>query len=370
MVANIVTDGSERHTSRSKMLTKLEQISKTRLLSNRFVHRDVVNMTNLPIVFIESLLQTREEKHVHSCITNISLENGHIISPYMNIHNRLVWSNDQPTSHPVASHSTHAQTVKFYRGPYSFGICEKHPSYCGHFLFIEDPYDHVTSSYMKCRSTGSSNHDICAAIDAKKVSFQTWVRHHRNTLLNQLLWTPDLCSSEILRGVNISNIEQHILDKTNIPCWFKHKLYIEQNHDVSDIEYATSYIADHMSEWFSFIGLSKDIDSSLDMMNVAFNLSFSKCKLNEFRNDILTNQLKNNNVNKYDVIHNKGKLGVPNSVSTVNDNKNTVSNIQIFNRTEIDDLLKHDHTIYREAKRLFYIQQQIHTNKISTHTVP
>ncbi|XP_060066868.1 uncharacterized protein LOC132547130 [Ylistrum balloti] len=303
------------------------------------------------IVFLQQEFATSDSL-LHTCLSNISYDNDLSMSPVMHVQNRLLWESGTKDS------VSFKERIKVHRGPYSFGACDKINIKCAHFIMMHDPFEIATSGYEFCKA--NPFHEKCTVFQSKSVSLREWILLQKGALLYQLLFSPEMCSydkSKQLKYLHISQMNSTLRDQDQKnPCWYRQKLLLGQALSDTDIGHITDYIVSHLSEWFAVIGLGTDVDNSLLMFEKAFELPFTKC-----------NQRNNNNGDdsSYNQSYNKDNQVVSEADDTPDEDDDMEDDmIDLRDDYRVQEALLPDLKIYREAKRLFHIQQQILLNRL------
>ncbi|OWF39538.1 uncharacterized protein LOC110464920 [Mizuhopecten yessoensis] len=299
------------------------------------------------IVFLQQEFASAD-KLLHTCLSNISYDKDLPMSPVMHVQNRLLWNAGTKDS------LAFKERIKVHRGPYSFGACDKINVKCAHFIMVHDPFELAMSSYEFCKA--DPYHEKCTAFQSKSVSLREWILLQKGALFYQLLFSPEMCSQDKSRQLKYLQKSQlnstiHDQDQRN-PCWYRQKLLLGQALSDTDIGHITDFIVNHLSDWFAVIGLGADVDSSLEMFEKAFELPFTKCLKSDSGNDL-------NNNNSYNrASHTESEEDEP------SDDYDDDDTLDLRDDFRIQEAMLPDLKIYKEARRLFHIQQQILLNKV------
>ncbi|XP_033727154.1 uncharacterized protein LOC117316601 [Pecten maximus] len=304
------------------------------------------------IVFLQQEFATADSL-LHTCLSNISYANNLSMSPVMHVQNRLLW--DAGTKDSMMF----KERIKVHRGPYSFGACDNINIKCAHFIMVHEPFELAMSSYEFCKANPS--HEKCSVFQSKSVSLREWVLLQKGALFHQLLFSSEMCSQD--KSQHLTNLHKSQLNSTlhdhdqKNPCWYRQKLLLGQALSDTDISHITDYIVSHLSDWFAVIGLGSDVNNSLLMFEKALELPFTKCRKGS--NDNTADSDNNNTYNN------------DNQKTSEEDDEPSDDNEDMDDETldlrddyRVQEAMIPDLRIYKEAKRLFNIQQQILLNKV------
>ncbi|XP_069106196.1 uncharacterized protein [Argopecten irradians] len=301
--------------------------------------RKSTNISESSLVFLQQEF-SKEDGLVHTCLSNIAYTKDLPMSPLMHVQNRLLWDAGTKDSMKFK------EGMKIHRGPYSFGACDNLNTRCAHFILMHDPLTLAISGYDFCNV--NPHHERCYLFLSQSISLKEWILLQKGALFYHLLFTPEMCShekSKHFKYLHKQNSTSYAQDQRN-PCWYRQKLMLGEALSDTDVSDITSYMVKHLSDWFAVVGLASDVESSLLMFEKAFDLPFTKC-----------HRKRNSDVNN--TTYQKSNGNRSNKENTDGDNR-----IHLRDDKDVQEAMLPDLIIYKEAKRLFHIQQQILLNKV------
>ncbi|XP_070539679.1 uncharacterized protein [Ptychodera flava] len=162
---------------------------------------------------------------------------------------------------------------KFYYGGHTFRVCDFASKPCSYFTVLRDPVERVISSYEFCKVRYMEPQ--CRVRNASEVSINEWAVSQGSFFFRQLSYNPLFCMrffDDLLRKlVKPGDLPTAI---GHSQCWYRNELII--NHLLTeDDKYAIlHYILDNLENWFAVIGLTEEWETTLHLLQKAYNLPF------------------------------------------------------------------------------------------------
>ena len=273
---------------------------------------------------------------IRDCLETIGEQQRFGLSPNMVSNQRRLWD-----AHEVYAGEVRNK-LKIHRGQYSFGICDGIQRNCSYFTLLRDPMERAISSYYYCQH--SLGDEMCRVLNANHLTLRDWVIHQGSLLFQQILFQANICDLEPKLDRFHEHHSEDLIDSKTMPCWFKHKLYIEQL-PMEEQHSLIRYIANNLHRWFAVIGLYDEMDSSLQMLEHIYRLPFRQCE--NFKQ--IESNTEDNRSNRK-----KRKSGSYDDFDPE----------FLKYDYEVQRALMPDYKIYHAAKRIFRRQIQVFSNKL------
>ncbi|XP_074656599.1 uncharacterized protein LOC141909849 [Tubulanus polymorphus] len=316
--------------------TRFSHIVAKNTLPNVFLHQSGGRITTIgdkPVVFLH---HPRAAGHaIYSCLEDMARADGTLpMSRVFDAVGRADW--DAATGQ---AHAAFRSRLRLHRGPYAFGICDddKVRATCSYFAMLRDPFDRAVSSYRYCQ--GALGDEMCAAVNANRVTLREWIVQQGSVLLRQLVFSSDICR----QGASLNVSSEHVINKDRLPCWYRQKLSLDRL-SVVDLRKTVDHVVENLERWFAVVGIYERFDESVRMFEHAFNLPFTDCNWQRPRP---VTQSMGNRANRND-----------DSSSRPEDDRD-----YLLNDFDVKSSLEADFAIYKKAQQIFKRQRQLLMNR-------
>ncbi|XP_070558878.1 uncharacterized protein [Ptychodera flava] len=231
----------------------------------------------------------------------------------------------------------HAKS-KFYASEYTFGLCDEfNRQNCSYFTLIRDPYERLISCHEFCKRALTD--PLCAASDARNLTLKEWALHQGSYFFRQLQFKPTYaCSDKIMRdkiSPKINKAKYLGRNATRPPCWYRHKLLLDDALNDMEKEVLLNYFLDNLKNWFTVIGITEEYRTTLGLLQQAYNLPFR---------DLCMNLISMKGLYKVD-----GKPATPQSKQELIQKLKA----ELQADPEINRTLYYDVKIYEKAREIF-----------------
>ncbi|XP_077870205.1 uncharacterized protein LOC144363250, partial [Saccoglossus kowalevskii] len=286
--------------------------------------RSALNQSKLAISYLHH--QKCGGMTMRRCIDKLSLKMKDQHLPY------LIWDGSILTFlYQRAIEKNKSMAGYFFYGDAAFGLCDEADiSPCSYYTVLRDPYERIVSAYEYCIAVHSKD-PICMLWNVSSISLHQFAVYTGSHLFTQLLYSPKICkmkdSNETIQIVGKRN---NIDTSKNIPCWYKHKAYLEYLLTSDERQTLLDYVIGNLHNWFTMIGTTDEFGLTMEMLQMVYNLPFvTTCK----------------------------------SIS-LNRKKQSSSNLRAEKRqrlladAKVYDALYYDIIIYNEAMKIFQMQKK------------
>ncbi|XP_070564633.1 uncharacterized protein [Ptychodera flava] len=166
---------------------------------------------------------------------------------------------------------------KFYASENTFGLCDElNLPNCSYFTLIRDPYERLISCHEFCKRALWD--PLCAASDARELALKEWALHQGSYFFRQLQFKPTyVCSDKIMReniAPKIKNAKYLGRNAVCPPCWYLHKLFLDDALNDTEKEVLLDYFLDNLKNWFTVIGITEEYRTTLGLLQQAYDLPF------------------------------------------------------------------------------------------------
>uniref|UniRef100_T1JD38 Uncharacterized protein n=1 Tax=Strigamia maritima TaxID=126957 RepID=T1JD38_STRMM len=223
---------------------------------------------------------------IKKCLKEIGRNYSLLLFPDLSDQQRVLWD---------ASHQlTYGYREGFdaHMGMNLFGLCNTIKRPCSYFTVIRQPLERAVSSYFHCLQSLSDPH--CSAVNANDMDLRSWVIFQGSIFFRSLLFNSAHCQNKI----NVTSLDFNLLNTKNVPCWLKQKIWFDSLPD-ADHRILLDYVLDHLEMWFSGVGMTEDMLSTVYVLESVYSLPFTSCSnLNQKnRNEQWKARVEGNSVN-------------------------------------------------------------------------